>query len=132
MLQARAAVFSLALVGALVVSANANADSHNGPQRYDGSIEGASRAAPRQAQWAWSKETKWLSYVTAAVSSGASSGRDVAEGLGRGLGLGEGAQRGRGGAAPAPLLGLTLLGQIGIAGGLFAAWRRRKAKGQQA
>ena len=37
-------------------------------------------------------------------------------------------ERGGGGAAPLPALGLTLLGQALGAGGLYAAWRRRKSR----
>ena len=38
--------------------------------------------------------------------------------------------RGSGGGAPAPLIGLTLLGQLGGGAGIYAAWRKRKRKNQ--
>lgn len=37
-----------------------------------------------------------------------------------------GGEHGGGGGGPAPLLGLTLLGQFGGAAGIFAAWRKRR------
>lgn len=137
MLHARSVVVSLALAGALAFSANALADNgHHAEGRGDDSGARSYNGGPNRSERAWARDAVWLSKaataIVAGVSSGASSGREAAEGLGRGLGLGEGAERGRGGAAPAPLLGLTLLGQIAIAGGLFAALRRRQAKGQQA
>lgn len=36
--------------------------------------------------------------------------------------------KGGGGGAPAPLIGLTLLGQAGGAAGIYAAWRKRRRK----
>ena len=38
---------------------------------------------------------------------------------------------GKGGGAPAPLLGVTLLGQLGGAAGIFAAWRKRRDKNKK-
>lgn len=137
MLHARSVVLSLTLAGALAFSANALADNgHHAEGRGDDSGARSYNGGPNRSEKAWARDAVWLSKaataVAAGVSSGASSGREAAEGLGRGLGLGEGAERGRGGAAPAPLLGLTLFGQIAIAGGLFVALRRRQAKGQKA
>ena len=47
---------------------------------------------------------------------------------GKGGGGRDGASRGGGGGGPAPLLGLTVLGQLGGAAGIFAAWRKRNRK----
>ena len=49
-------------------------------------------------------------------------------GGGRDGGGRDGASRGGGGGGPAPLLGLTVLGQLGGAAGIFAAWRKRNRK----
>ena len=47
---------------------------------------------------------------------------------GNGNGNGNGGGGGSAGGAPIPLLGATLLGQAGAAGGLYLAWRRRRKK----
>jgi len=41
---------------------------------------------------------------------------------------GNGERRGGGGGAPAPLIGVTLLGQASGLAGMYAAWRKRRKK----
>ncbi len=60
-----------------------------------------------------------------AAPGGNGNGNGNAYGYGYGNGKGRG---GGGGGAPLPALGVTLLGQAIGAGGLYAVWRRRKAR----
>ena len=48
--------------------------------------------------------------------------------FGVGFGNGNSGKGSGGGGAPLPALGVTLLGQAIGAGGLYAAWRRRKSR----
>jgi hypothetical protein len=127
MLHARSVLFSAALVAALSVSVPAQAG-------YRGDVSEAHRhsSAYHRSDWGWARDVRWFSGFTEGFSRRVTSGREAVEGFGRdvGEGFGGGIALGRGGSAPAPLLGLTLLGQAGVAAGFSAAWRRRKSKDQ--
>jgi hypothetical protein len=124
---ARSTISALAVAGALALSSAAQAEQHfeggsghhGGADTYRGATarHRAEAGMDRDRQVASSVMTKIIDKINPVNVL-----RDVAEGLG------SGEARGRGGSAPAPLLGLSLLGQAGVAAGLFAAWRRRKNK----
>ena len=128
--QYRSTAFSLALVGGLLVSANAFADnSRRGSGHEDG--EGF-YSAWHHSDWAWALDLRTMSKLATDAARRVPSAVDVSEGLsaaaGSAITSAAGTGQGRGGAAPAPLLGLTLLGQFGIGAGLIAAIRRRRAR----
>lgn len=76
--------------------------------------------------------------VTLAVADAAPGGNGNGNGNANGIGFGNGNGNGRGnngngfgnggsvGGAPLPLVGVTLVGQLTGAGGLYLMWRRRR------